>query len=79
MRTETNLIEITVRGGVGRGKSEVIEVLTSALDEFYGKGSRVKVAGKVCKGAIDEAKHTGQTAKGDSTVFVFYEKMAGEK
>jgi len=75
---ETSIIEVTVRGGVGSGKSEALEVIANALNDFYRNGSRVKVAGKVCKGAIDEAKHTRQTAKSKNTVFVLYEKMPGE-
>ena len=55
---ETNLIEVTVRGNVGCGKSEALEVIANALNEFYRNGSKVKVAGKVCKGAIEEAKFT---------------------
>jgi len=76
---ETSLIEVTVRGDVGCGKSEALEVIANALNDFYQNGSRVKVAGKVCKGAIEEAKHTGQTAKGKNTVFVLYEKMPGQE
>ena len=72
---DTNLIEVTVRGGAGCGKSEVLEVIANALNEFYRDGSS---AGKLCKGAIAEAKITGQSAKRKSTVFVLYEKMPGE-
>jgi len=71
---ETNLIEVTVRGEVGCGKSEVLEVIANALREFYRRGSKVVVAGKVCEGAIDSAKFTKQSAKLDPTVFVLYEK-----
>jgi hypothetical protein len=39
----------------------------------------VKVAGKVCKGAIEEAKFTRQSAKFKPTVFVLYEKMPGQE
>lgn len=76
---ETNLIEVTVRGNVGCGKSEVLEVIANALNEFYRNGSKVKVAGKVCKGAIEEAKFTKQSAKFKPTVFVLYEKMPGQE
>ena len=71
---ETNLIEVTVRGEVGCGKSEVLEVIANALNEFYRNGSKVKVAGKVCEGAIEQAKFTKQSAKFVPTVFVLYEK-----
>jgi len=75
---DTNLIEVTVRGGVGCGKSEALEVIANALSEFYRKGSTVKIAGKACKGAIEEAETTGQSAKRSPTVFVLYEKMPGQ-
>ncbi|HAC30693.1 MAG TPA: hypothetical protein DCF82_23245 [Marinobacter hydrocarbonoclasticus] len=75
---ETNLIEVTVRGDVGCGKSEVLEVIANALNEFYRDGSKVKVAGKVCKGAIESAKFTKQSAKFKPTVFVLYERMPGQ-
>jgi len=75
---DTNLIEVTVRGSVGCGKSEVLEVIANALSEFYRKGSTVKIAGKSCKGAIEDAETTGQSAKRSQTVFVLYEKMPGQ-
>lgn len=71
---QTKVIEVTVSGETGTGKSEVLEVIANALRDFYPTGSRVKVAGKVCKGAIDEAKHTNQTAKDKDTVFVLREE-----
>ena len=76
---DTHLIEVTVRGGVGCGKSEVLEVIANALNEFYRKGATVKVAGKSCTGAIGEAETTGQSAKRSPTVFVLYEKMPGQE
>jgi len=76
---ETNLIEITVRGGVGCGKSEALEVIANALREFYFDGTSVKVAGETCTGAIDQARHTGQSAKKHKTTFVLYEKMPGQE
>jgi len=75
---DTNIIEVTVRGGVGCGKSEVLEVIANALNEFYRNGESVKVAGESCKGAIEEAETTGQSAKRSPTVFVLYEKMPGQ-
>jgi ABC-type nitrate/sulfonate/bicarbonate transport system ATPase subunit len=75
---DTNLIEVTVRGGVGCGKSEALEVIANALNEFYRKGSEVQIAGESCKGAIEEAETTGQSAKRSPTVFVLYEKMPGQ-
>jgi predicted ATPase len=72
---QTKVIEVTVTGETGTGKSEVLEVIANALNAFYGRGSsRIKVAGKVCPGAIDEAKHTNQTAKDRDTVFVLREE-----
>jgi len=76
---DTSLIEVTVRGGVGCGKSEVLEVIANALNEFYRNGSTVKMAGECCKGAIEEAETTGQSAKRSPTVFVLYEKMPGQE
>jgi len=76
---ETNIVEVTVRGGVGCGKSEVLEVIANALNEFYRKGSSVKIAGQRCTGAIEEAEVTGQSAKRSPTVFVLYEKMPGQE
>ena len=62
---KTKLIEITVSARTGEGKSEVLEVIRNALDEFYcdKSSTRIRIAGKNPKGAIEEAKHTGQTAK----------------
>ena len=72
---KTNLIEITVSGRTGSGKSEVLEVIKNALDEFYGyPRTKIKIAGLDVDGAIDEAKHTGQSAKSKNTVFVIYEQ-----
>lgn len=75
MRSETNLIEITVRGGIGRGKSEVLEIISNALKDFYPEGF---VVGETCEGAIEEAKTTRQTAKGSSTVFMLYERTPSQ-
>lgn len=72
---QTKVIEVTVTGETGTGKSEVLEVIANALNEHYRRGSsRIKVAGKVCKGAIEEAKHTGQSALDKDTVFVLREE-----
>jgi len=76
---ETNLVEVTVRGGVGCGKSEVLEVIANALNEFYRNESSVKIAGQCCIGAIADAETTGQSAKRSPTVFVLYEKMPGQE
>jgi len=76
---DTNLIEVTVRGGVGCGKSEALEVIANALNEFYRNGSSVKIAGQCCTGAIADAETTGQSAKRSPTVFVLYEKMPGQE
>lgn len=77
---KTNLIEITVSGRTGSGKSEVINVIRNALFDFYGRGEgRIRVAGVNEVDAIQEAKTTGQTAKRDNTVFVLYEQnVTGE-
>lgn len=72
---KTNLIEITVTGRTGSGKSEVLEVLKKALDEFYGyPRTHTRIAGVNPDGAIDEAKTTGQSARGKDTVFVLREQ-----
>ena len=78
-KMKTNLIEITVSGRTGCGKSEVLEVIRNAIDDFYcdKSSTRVRIAGKNPKGAIDEAIHTRQTAKGKNTVFVLYEQSMG--
>jgi len=68
---KTNLIEITVSGRTGSGKSEVLEVVRNALIDFYGED---KIAGKNPKGAIDEAKVTRQTAKSERTILALYEQ-----
>ena len=74
---KTNLIEITVSGRTGEGKSEVIEVISTALREYYGHSANI--TGETCTGAVEEAKHTGQTAKGKNTVFMLYEQnVTGE-
>lgn len=70
---QTKVIEVTVTGETGTGKSEVLEVIANALREHYKSGNRVKVAGKTCPGAIEEAQHTGQTAKDKDTIFVLRE------
>lgn len=75
---KTKIIEVTVKGECGIGKSEALEVIANALNEFYRRGSRIKVAGKVCAGAIGEAKTTGQTAKRKETIFVLREEMPQE-
>lgn len=71
---KTKVIEVTVSGETGTGKSEVLEVIANALRDYYRSGERVKVAGKVCPGAIEEAKHTGQSANDKNTVFVLQER-----
>lgn len=78
---KTNLIEITVSGRTGCGKSEVLEVISNALSDFYcdKSSSRIRIAGKNPKGAIDEAKHTNQTAKGKKTIFVLHEQNISGK
>ena len=77
---KTNLIEITVSGRTGSGKSEVLNVIRNALFDFYGRGEgRIRVAGINEIDAIEEAKITGQTAKKNNTVFVLYEQnVTGE-
>nr|BDD48052.1 hypothetical protein 6 [Pseudomonadaceae bacterium] len=71
---KTNLIEITVSGKVGCGKSEVLEVIKNALEKELGyPRTQIKVAGFDPTGAIEEAKHTRQTTKTENTVFVLYE------
>lgn len=75
---ETSMIEVTVRGEVGCGKSEALEVIANALREFYHRGSKVVVAGKVCEGAIEEAKFTKQSARFKPAVFVLYEKTPNQ-
>lgn len=77
---KTNLIEITVSGRTGSGKSEVLNVIRNALFDFYGRGGgRIRIAGVNEIEAIEEAKTTGQTAKKDNTVFVLYEQnVTGE-
>ena len=73
---KTNLIEVTVSGRTGSGKSEVLEVISSALAAYY---KTKNITGKVCEGAIDEARHTNQTAKKKETVFVLFEQnISGE-
>jgi nucleoside-triphosphatase THEP1 len=70
---QTKVIEISVTGETGSGKSEVLEVIANALRAHYPSGDCVKVAGEVCTGAIDEAKTTGQSAKGKDTILVLTE------
>ena len=72
---KTNLIEVTVGGRTGSGKSEVLEVVKRALADFYGyPATHIRIAGINPDGAIAEAAHTGQTAKGKDTVFVLREQ-----
>ena len=74
---KTNLIEVTVSGRTGCGKSEVVEVINQALRNHY--GIRAKITGDIDTEAIEEAKHTGQTAKKKNTVFVLFEQnVTGE-
>ena len=74
---KANLIEITVSGRTGCGKSEVLEVITKALREHYGRNTNI--TGKTNEGAIDEAKTTGQTAKEPKTIFALFEQnVTGE-
>lgn len=77
---KTNLIEITVSGRTGSGKSQVLEVIKNALEKELGyPATHVKVAGVNPSGAIDEAKTTGQSANNKNTVFVLYEQnVSGE-
>lgn len=77
---KTKLIEITVSGRTGTGKSEVLEVIKRALHDFYGyPPTHINVAGFNPDGAILDAAKTGQTAKGIGTVFVLYEQnVSGE-
>jgi len=75
MKLKTNLIEVTVRGQTGCGKSEVLEVIKNALAAFYAYPATIsRIAGEIPDGAIDEATTTGQTAKRRNTVFVLYEE-----
>lgn len=69
---KSNIIEITVSGKTGSGKSEVLEVISNALFSHYGVS--VNITGSTCRGAIYEAKETGQTAKSKNTVFVLFEQ-----
>lgn len=74
---KTNLIEVTVSGRTGSGKSEVLEVINNALREYYGHNANI--TGETCLGAVADAKTTGQTAKGKNTVFVLREQnVTGE-
>lgn len=74
---KTNPIEITVSGFTGCGKSEVLEVISKALRDFY--GITASIVGATCDGAIEEARTTQQTAKGEETVFVLIEEnITGE-
>jgi len=74
---KSNIIEITVSGKTGSGKSEVLEVISNALFSHY--GIDVNITGSTCQGAIDEAKETGQSAKHNNTVFVLYEQNISGK
>lgn len=69
---KSNIIEITVSGQTGAGKSEVVEVIANAIYDFY--GCKANVTGVDCKASIEEAKETNQTAKKKNTVFVLYEQ-----
>lgn len=70
---DSNIIEITVTGSTGSGKSEVCEVIANALREYYKTSKEtINVAGDVNVGAIKDAKTTGQTAK--SAIFVLREQ-----
>jgi energy-coupling factor transporter ATP-binding protein EcfA2 len=74
---KTNLIEVTVSGRTGSGKSEVLEVINNALREYYGHNANI--TGETCLGAVADAKTTGQTANKKSTVFVLREQnVTGE-
>jgi energy-coupling factor transporter ATP-binding protein EcfA2 len=77
---KTNLIEVTVSGRTGSGKSEVLEVIKGALQEFYSYPmNTIKIAGIDVSGSIEEAKVTGQTAKKGNTIFVLFEQnISGE-
>lgn len=76
MRNET--IEITVTGKTSSGKSEVLEVIANALNEFYRNGEREIVTGRTCKGAIEKAKVTKQTAKHGRVTFILNEENFSE-
>lgn len=78
MRPNTRIIEVEVRGSCGIGKSEVLEVISNALRDFYENGSRTVIAGDLCEGAIDDAKTTKQTAKHKDTIIVLKERMPSE-
>ena len=73
---KTKVIEVTISGDCGIGKSEALEVIANALNTFYRNGSSIKVAGKVCEGAIEEAAFTGQTAKRKNVLFVLREEVS---
>lgn len=74
---KANLIEITVSGRTGCGKSEVLQVIHDALRKHY--GASAKITGDVNLGAIDDAKTTGQTASKKKTIFALYEQnVSGE-
>jgi predicted ATP-binding protein involved in virulence len=77
---KTKIIEITVSGRTGTGKSEVLEVIKRALQSFYNyPATHINIAGFNPDGAIVEAAETGQTAKAQNTVFVLYEQnISGE-
>lgn len=75
---KTNLIEISVTGCTGSGKSEVCQVIKNALIAYYGSHTQVasrslseenNAVGDVLKAAKD----TGQSAKRPNTVFVIEE------
>ncbi len=74
---KSNLIEITVSGRTGCGKSEVLQVIWEALRREYGPESNI--TGAVNLDAKREARETGQTANKKKTVFVLFEQnVTGE-
>lgn len=64
---KTKCIEVLVCSEhVGCGKSEVMEVIRLTLQQFY--GAEKVVVYEDTSGAIEEAKTTGQTARGEGVV-----------
>lgn len=74
---KSNLIEITVSGRTGSGKSEVLQVIWEALRMNYGPESNI--TGAVNLDAKKEARETGQTANKKQTVFVLFEQNISGK
>jgi nucleoside-triphosphatase THEP1 len=74
---KSKLIEITVSGRTGTGKSEVLELIANALTEF---DPAINITGHVCTGAAEEAQTTKQTIKHQNKiVVVLYEQnVSGE-